>query len=409
MKYLRSLLLALCALPALGQNQLGFVLSEGEHRAQFPIEIVNNLVIVPLVLNGQIPLKFILDTGVRTTILTEKAFSDILHLTYTRRYTVAGPGGEKLVEAYVTNNVTLDLPGVHGEGHAMLVLEKDYLELRNYLGSDVHVVLGYEIFSRFIVEINYHEKKLTVTDPEFFKPKKSFEVIPITVEDTKPYIRVPVEMKPGLILNCKLLVDSGASHGLILEPVSDKRIQIPEKHVSSQIGRGLGGIITGQIARVKALDIGKYKIENIIANFPDINSYTDTLKSTDVFRNGSIGGEVLSRFTTIYDFSNEKMYIKKNRSFRDKFNFNMSGLTMKAKGAFLRKYEVTDIRKDSPGEKSGMKIGDELLMINGIPVGDLDLDVLNGYFNSKPGKKIKIEYLRGSTKMNTALILESPI
>ena len=144
-----SLLIA-ALLPNLGQAQLGFTLKQGQHRVQFPIEVVNNLVILPVVLNGQLPLKFILDTGVRTTILTEKAFSDILNLTYSRHYLVAGPGGEKIVEAYVTNNVTLDMPGIHGEGHAMLVLEQDYLELRNYLGTDVQGILGYELFSRFI-------------------------------------------------------------------------------------------------------------------------------------------------------------------------------------------------------------------------------------------------------------------
>jgi len=75
-----------------------------------------------------------------------------LHLAYTKKYTIAGAGGENLVNAYITNNVTLDLPGVHGRGHAMLVLETDYLELRNSLGSDVHGILGYELFSRFVVK-----------------------------------------------------------------------------------------------------------------------------------------------------------------------------------------------------------------------------------------------------------------
>src|SRR5215218_152853 len=119
-------LLFLCSVALQGQP-LGFTLSHGKKRVQIPIEIYNNLVVVPVVLNGQLPLKFILDTGVRTSILTEKTFSDILNLTYSRKYSIAGPGGQKIVDAYVTNNVSLDLPGVHGEGHAMLVLEEDYL------------------------------------------------------------------------------------------------------------------------------------------------------------------------------------------------------------------------------------------------------------------------------------------
>src|SRR6187455_1166384 len=91
-------------------QQLGFALAHGKKRVQIPIEVYNNLVVVPVVLNDALPLKFILDTGVRTSILTQKTFSDILNLQYSRKYTISGPGGINLVDAYVTNNVSLELP-----------------------------------------------------------------------------------------------------------------------------------------------------------------------------------------------------------------------------------------------------------------------------------------------------------
>jgi Aspartyl protease/PDZ domain len=397
-------------LPAWCNAQLGFSLTEGKHRVQFPIEICNNLVVIPVVLNGQLPLKFILDTGVRTTILTEKSFSDILKLTYGRHYLVSGPGGEKIVEAYVTNDVTLDMPGVHGEGHAMLVLEKDYLELRNYLGTDVQGVLGYEVFSRFIVEVNYERKLLTLTLPEYFHPKSKFQSLSIIIQDTKPYIQVPVKMSDGRVVNVKLMVDSGASHGLVLDPATDKNIILPEKHVSSLIGRGIGGLITGQIGRIQSLELGKYKVNNVIANFPDANSYNDTIKtSADVFRNGALGGEILTRFTTIYDFPAGKLYLKKNSAYSSRFNFNMSGLTLKAKGARLAKFEITDVRKDSAAEKVGIENGDEVISINGLPASQLSLNNINGYFNSRPGKRVRIELMHNGQRVVKIFTLESQI
>ncbi len=148
-----------CAASACAQN-LGFALAGGKKSVQIPIEVHNNLMVLPVVLNDALPLKFILDTGVRTTILTQKTFSDILDLPYSRKYTISGPGGQKLVDAYVTNNVSLQLPGIRGRGHAMLVLDQDYLELRNYLGTDVHGILGYELFSRFIIEVDYEQKNV---------------------------------------------------------------------------------------------------------------------------------------------------------------------------------------------------------------------------------------------------------
>src|SRR5688500_16401971 len=212
---------------------LGFVLNNGKKRVQIPIEVYNNLVVVPIVLNDALPLKFILDTGVRTSILTQKTFSDILNLAYSRKYTISGPGGDKLVDAYVTNNVTIDLPGVSGRGHAMLVLAEDYLELRNYLGTDVHGILGYEMFSRFIVKIDYQKKILTLMTPERFRKGSKFQTIPMAIEDTKPYIVVPLVLHNGTTIDAKLLMDSGASHGLMLETTSDPRIKVPAQAVSS--------------------------------------------------------------------------------------------------------------------------------------------------------------------------------
>ena len=87
----------------------------------------------------------------------------------------------------------------------------------------------------------------------------------------------------------------------------------------------------------------------------------------------------------------------------------MSGLTLKAKGARLRKFEVTDVRKDSAAEKVGIQSGDEVFSINGLRASDLDLSNVNGFFNSKPGKKIRLELLRNGEKITKTLELESQI
>jgi len=409
-RFVGSILLILACITSGYAQVLGFSLPPGKTKVQFPIEVYNNLVVMPIILNGQLPLKFILDTGVRTSILTEKAYSDILNLPYSRKYTIAGPGGEKLVDAYVTNNVTLDMPGVHGQGHAMLVLEKDYLELRNYLGTDVHGILGYELYSRFIVKIDYERKLLTLMQPERFKPNKKHTWLPITIEDTKPYIIVGLQMNDTTSISAKLLVDSGASHGIFLETESNPKIKVPEKHVSTVIGRGLGGEIMGQIGRIKAVEIGDYVVSGVIANFPDPQSYIDTLKtSRSIFRNGSIGGEMLSRFTVIFNFPGERMYLKKNSSLKKQFYFNLSGLTIRARGAKLRNFEISDVRENSSAAKADIRKGDKILTVNGMIAAELDLNMINGFLNSKPGKKITLQIQRDGEKVKREFMLENII
>ena len=388
---------------------LGFALADGKSRVEIPIETHNNLVVVPVVLNGALPLKFILDTGVRTAILTQKTFSDILNLSYSRKYTISGPGGEQIIDAYITNNVSLELPGVTGRGHALLVLGQDYLELRNYLGTEVHGILGYELFSRFIIEIDYEKKVLTLSLPRRFKKRRRFQSIPIRIEDTKPYVSTSIVLADGTQLTAKLLVDSGASHGLMLEPTSDPRIHVPDSTVSSVIGRGLGGEIVGKVGRIKSLKLAKYEIKNVIANFPDPNSYFDSLKLSATKRNGAIGGEILSRFTVIFNFPKEEMYLKKNSSFKKKFHYNLSGLTVKAKGSRLNVFEITEVREKSVAYSAGVMEGDLVVSINGINTKSLDLNSITAFFNNKPGKKINLVVDRKGRQMKFSFELTDPI
>lgn len=402
------LLFLLIAFPVRAQV-LGFSLADGRTKVQIPIEIFNNLIVVPVVLNGALPLKFILDTGVRTTILTQKTFTDILNLTYARKYTISGPGGLKLVDAYVTNNVSLELPGVQGRGHAMLVLEEDYLELRNYLGTDVHGILGYELFSRFIIQIDYDKKLLTLMLPHRFKPGRKYHSLAIQIEDTKPYLSTHVILSDGTQLTAKLLVDSGASHGLMLEPTSDERIRIPAHVVSSVIGRGLGGEILGKVGRIQALKLGKFELRDVISYFPDPNSYFDSLKTGMTKRNGAIGGEVLSRFTVVFDFPKEQIYLKKNPAYKKAFHYNLSGVTVKAKGARLNVFEITDVRKESTADKAGIQKGDIIISLNGLPATILNLSMISGFLNARPGKSIRMVLDRKGERLKKDFRLEDQI
>jgi hypothetical protein len=240
------------------------------------------------------------------------------------------------------------------------------------------------------VEIDYERKVMTLMQPHRFKPRRKYEAVPIRIEDTKPYVTTPVILADGTQLTAKLLVDSGASHGLLLDPATDSRITLPEHAVSSVIGRGLGGEITGKVGRIKALILGKFRLENAIVNFPDPNSYFDSLKLGSTPRNGTIGGESLSRFTVVFNFPKEQMYLKKNHSFKKGFHYNLSGITVKAKGANLNVFEVTEVRKQSVGDIAGILEGDIIVTINGLFASSVDLNVINAMFNYRPGKKIHL-------------------
>ncbi|UII28094.1 aspartyl protease family protein [Fulvivirga maritima] len=397
------------ACPSYAQ-QLGFSISNNKKKVEIPFEIYNNLIIVPVVLNDELPLKFIIDTGVRTSILTEKAFGDIINLSYSKKYTISGLGGEQLIDAYITNNVSITLPGVTGRGHALLVLAEDYLELRNYLGTDVHGILGYELFSRFVVKIDYDRKIMTLTTPKHFKPGRKYREIPMDVHDTKPYITGRIIYGPNDVHSARLMVDSGASHGLRLDPNSESDIYIPENNINAILGRGLGGVMKGKIARIPMLQLeDKICWEDVITSFPDDHDFLDSLKSSGTNRNGSIGGEILTRFITVFDFPEEKLFLKPSKDYKDRFSYNMSGLTVKAKGSLLSTFEIVEVRKNSSGDLAGLKKGDLILKINGMDAASLHLNVINSILNSKENKKIKLVIQRSNEKLAFKFRLHSLI
>lgn len=399
---------------------LGFVLPEGKRKLVIPFETCQNLVIVPVVVNGQLPLRFILDTGVRTAILSERTYADMLGLGYTRQYRITGPGGEKIIGALVTNNITLTLPspghpeGLRGQGHSMLVLEEDYLQLSRHLGIEVHGIIGYEIFSRFVVRINYDRQELTILDPQHYRIPKRYHGIPMVIEDTKPYIRTQCTYGNGHQTDLKLMVDTGASHSLLLLPESDSSVEVPARTIQGSIGRGLGGDIQGRIGRVASIQIGSQTRKNLlinrpIASFPDPNSYSDTLRSTDVFRHGTLGEEILRRFHLIFDYSKGMLYVKKNSEFRSPIDYNLSGFNLSSTGVRLNVFEVTEVRNGSAGHEAGIHKGDLLVAVNGAPASGMSLQEINSVLNARAGRKIELEFLHEGVRVRRRLVLRDEL
>lgn len=373
---------------------IGFEILNRSGRSTFNFEKVNNLVIVPVMLNDQLPLNFILDTGVRTTILTDKAISDIINISYDRSVTISGAGHIRELNAFLASNVSLSLPGISGKGQSLIVLDEDYLELRNHLGINVHGIIGYEFFNHFVVMIDYDRKFITVYDPEVFKPRKRFTAIPFTMEQGRPYITASITQQDGTVFNPKLLIDSGASHGLLLETDTDEKIKPPEQRIRTIIGWGLGGELSGYLGRVPHVNISRFDFKNVMVSFAD--DYSDQEVSRITGRNGSIGGDLLNRFTVIFDYPRGMLYLQKNRYFSYPFEFNLGGIDLIATGEDYSSFKVINVIENSPAYEAGIRTGDQIIAINGKFTSDLTLSEINTQLRSRPGTRMTFVINRDS-------------
>ena len=72
-------------------------------------------------------------------------------------------------------------------------------------------------------------------------------------------------------------------------------------------------------------------------------------------------------------------------------------------------FEVTEVRDQSASQRGGILPGDEIISVNGIAAKNLDLNSVNGFFNSKPGKRIKLEIFRNGEKLKKEFLLQDQI
>ncbi|SHJ98384.1 Aspartyl protease [Reichenbachiella agariperforans] len=386
-------------------QHVGFDLPDHAKRVRIDFELHNNLIVIPITINNFIRANFILDTGVQYPILTEKALADLIGLTYSRRIIIQGPGENDSITARVALDVDLELPGGvrSGMNQAMLVMEQDHLNLRETMGVDVYGIIGYDIFSRFIVEINYDDRYIVLHEPKKYKPRRRYKKVDMRVYNTKPYVDVTVTNNRGQTNVMSLMVDTGASHSLLIDNPDDRSI-LPTSNISSIIGRGLGGEIEGKLGRVKSIEFNKFEFENPIVSFPKEGSYGSGVKRGS--RQGTVGSEFINRFNVVFDYFSGTLYIKKGNGHSREFEYDMSGMTLIAAGADdFDQYRVNSVRYNSPAYLAGVKPGDIIQSINGFSFEDLRLSGATAMLRSKEGRKITLKIMRGDEDFKTSFKL----
>ncbi len=149
--------------------------------------------------------------------------------------------------------------------------------------------------------------------------------------------------------------------------------------------------------------------EDVIATFPDSNPWLDSLTMSSVERNGSIGGDLLTRFKIVFNFPLEVMYVRKGRSFKKDFTYNLSGIVVKAIGSELNIYEIVEVRENSVADEAGLLPGDRIMKINNRSTEDISLDYVVAQLNSKPKKKIRLRVARDQVVLDKVIVLRQEI
>ena len=367
---------------------------------------ISNLIIIPVSINGSDTMNFILDTGVRDPIITELTLVKELNLNYMKSIELRGLGNELTTQAYQSGDNTITLPGLSAKHQKINVILDENFQISQILGMPVHGLIGFNLFKHYIIKVNYNSETITLTKPQFFeyKPRKNDIVLPVFMVRNKPIINAEIVQNNGDVIPVKVLIDTGASDALWLSVQTDSLIKMPNERIYAFLGAGLGGDLFGYKGRLSGLWLGGSTLSAPIVSYPE-SEYINQIAYSEQ-RNGSIGGEVLRRYTVIFDFFYKRLILHPNSDFNDKFYYNMSGLEIINPVPGVPVYTISNIIENSPAWEAGIREGDQVISLNHQNHKDLSLNDINLSLRQKEDKKINMTVLRNGELVKTSFHLK---
>ncbi|MBF4491918.1 signal protein PDZ [Flavobacterium sp. JLP] len=422
--------------------QEDFNLAGYSTKTTIPFKLINNLVFIPIKVNG-VELNFLLDSGVEETILFSMEEKQEVSFNNVEKIRLRGLGSEEEIEGLKSTNNILETHGLISKNHLVYIILDQNFNLSSHIGIPVNGIIGYKFFKNNLVEINYLKKKVYVYQNDRKikeKLQKKFKSVPISIEKSKPYITTTA-IVDSVSVSAKLLIDIGNSDAFWI--FENNKIKLPKKNFPDFLGKGFSGDIEGHRAKIAKISIDEFDFKNPIVSFPDSTSIRNVAMVPG--RIGSIGGEVLKRFTLVLDYTDEKLYLKKNNKFSEPFTYNKSGITIQHNGLqwvqetvhletvqvvnsmsdvgydaknddnfkykFSLKpvYEIVNIRKNSTAEKCGLQKGDIIVSINNTLPYKYSLQQLNNLLKSEDDVWITMEVERNSLVLKFRFKLEDEL
>jgi hypothetical protein len=361
-----------------------------------PFTLESSHIVFPVKLNGREPIGFLLDTGADENVINTSRLGDFGLKTYGK--TTATGGGGSAEYDYATG-ATFTLPGVELRNQHVAVIDQTGLE--RALGIPLGGLLGYDFISRFVVEIDYEKKLITLHDPKTWSYSGNGYQVPVTFDGGIPFTNGLISVGAKTDIPAYFVLDFGAQETMTLtSPFVKANDLLKLAQTSTYVNRPAGlenqffaqNNVRGHIDR---LTLGGLVEQSIPINM-SVNA-----KGAYASANfsGTIGESIFRRYHVFLDYARNRIIYEPTAQARAPFPERKTyGLSIIASGADLHTYTVTAVRPGSQGEKDGFKKGDIIAGFNGKPAAQLALSDLREQLQHE-GESYAIEVSRANDKL----------
>ena len=374
-----------------------FSITGNANSAVMPMEMVNNHIYVRARLNNKGTFRFLVDTGWGTSSITPEVAKSLGLTTRGSQKTMGA--GEGVAEVGFTKVAIMQFGNVQLRSQSLIVTSafdgKTRDDIRDFGG-----LIGYELFKRFVVKLDFDAGTMTLTLPAQFTNRGKVATVPFKLSNTIPVVRGDVDGTEG-----EFIVDSGFPGSLTTYNSFNTKNRLSEKlnpKFDTITGWGIGGPVRAGIVRSRFFKLGKETLNDLVLQL----SLLTKGSLADTHLAGAIGSELLKRFTVTFDYSRSLMFLERNRSFGHREIFDRSGMYLSKRPNW---FEVMDVVKGGPADQAGIRTADRIVSINGKPTHKWTAPEARVKFKGPPGTLVHLIVVRDGSRQRAALKLRDLI
>ena len=328
------------AWPSARRGYSGTSMSEEKVEVRF-IRWGGAILIENVMVNGQGPYRFLLDTGAEGAGRIDRSLVQALGLPNLGGQESVDLQGKKLdmtshrLESLVVGS--LSFTGVE-------VMSRDYnATIRGPGLRPIDGILGYHLFNEYLLTINYPARTVTVARGELPVPDDK-KILAIISDDEDPEIKIRVDGRVA-----RALLDTGAMGPLVVPATLAKDLKFapdPPGKTRDPASRIRTQTLDG------SLNIGEIEIKN---------PQTGVAGSLE---HSVIGVDILASLAVTYDQKNARVLVERPAE-RKRY-----GITLANRGG--SPWEFKGIETGSVAAKAGLLPTDRIVAMNGIPFDKID-------------------------------------
>lgn len=366
------------AAPAATADQARIV--GGARETTLPFDLINNHIYVDARVDGK-PVRMLVDTG-GVNLLTPAAAK---RLGLDARGRMAARGvGEKQVDLGFAKAQRIEVGSVRLDAPIFYVIDLNELEPVEGLRFDG--LVGFELFHRFVVRIDYAARRLTLTDPSFFRAPEDATAIPFELEERIPLVKGAIDGRPATFS-----IDTGARSSLSLHAPFVREHDLAA-HYAPRFetigGWGVGGPSRGWPVRVGEVRLGDAVVKDLVADL----AKTESGAFADPKNSANVGSGLLRRFVVTFDYDRRRMYLQPGADHAKRDTYDRLGAWLMLDGEAMR---IAALVPDGPAQQAGLRVDDRILAVDGAPVSTRSLSDWRIAFKESPaGTKLRLSTKR---------------